>query len=307
MDPVWLEDFIKNKIDKKENWLKITYHQQDFIEKEKMWLFLAVNAGSKDRAKMVQMEFNWWKKWEEPIVLIWKWLTYDSWGYYMKPYPHMNDMWWDMWWASTVVWVMAWLKAMWIKKNVIWIIWVTENMVDANSYKNWDILTARNWKTVYVEHTDAEWRLVLADCLSYADETFNPKMIFDFATLTWSCHHSLWEMYTWIFSDDKKLISEIIKIWEKTNDLSWSLPYDKRIKESVKHNQADIQNSSKIKMMWAATAAAFLSNFVKDTKKWIHCDVAWTWMRTSQKQDYDLPNSFWTWSMISVMFEYLKK
>lgn len=307
VDPVWFENYIKDNLEKKEYWLKISYHQQDFLEKEKMWLFLAVNSWSKDRAKMVQMEYNWWKKWEEPIVLVWKWLTYDSWWYYMKPYPHMNEMNWDMWWAATVVWIMSVLKKLWIKKNVVWIIWVTENMVDANSYKNWDILTARNWKTVYVWHTDAEWRLVLADMLSYADDTFKPKMIFDFATLTWSCHHSLWEMYTWIFSDNKKMLDQIQKFWEKTNDLCWQLPFDKRIRESVKHKQADISNTWKFNFMWASSAAWFLSNFVKDTKKWMHCDIAWTWLRESQKQDYDLPNSFWTWAMISLLSEYLKK
>ncbi|MCD5383124.1 leucyl aminopeptidase family protein [Candidatus Gracilibacteria bacterium] len=305
--PVTLEEYIKKNIDKKEFGLKITYHQQDFLGKEKMGLFLAVNQGSKDRAKMIQFEYNGGKKGEAPVVLIGKGLTYDSGGYYMKGYPHMNEMNGDMGGAATVIGIMASLKKLGIKKNVVGIIGVTENMVDANSYKNGDILTARNGKTVYVGHTDAEGRLVLADCLSYADDTFKPKMIFDFATLTGSCHHSLGEMYTGIFSDDKKLLDKIEELGRKTNDLCRQLPFDKRIKEAVKHKQADLSNVGKFKFMGAGEAAAFLSNFVKDTKKWVHCDIAGTGIRETQKQDYDLPNSFGTGTMITLMTEFLKK
>jgi len=305
-DPVYLENYCKKTFSDKKYWVKtITFWKKD-LQKENMNLFLAVNAWSKDEAKMVVMDYAPWKKDEEPIVLIWKWLTYDSWGYYMKPYPHMNDMWADMWWAWTVIWIMTALKEMWINKRIVWVIWITENMVDAESYKNWDIITARNWKTVFINHTDAEWRLVLADLLSYATDIYKPSYIFDYATLTWGCHYSLWELYTWIFSDNKKLIDKFKKMSEVTNDLVWDLPFDKNIKESVKHKVADLVNWSSIKMMWAATAAAFLANFVKDTNKWIHFDIAWTAMRTSQKKDYDNVTWVWTWCMVHLTLEYLK-
>lgn len=305
-NPDYLEDYCKKTFSNKKYWVKTTFFWKKDIEKEKMNLFLAVNAWSKYDAKMVVMDFAPWKKDEEPIILVWKWLTYDSWWYYMKPYPHMNDMWWDMWWAWTVIWIMTALKSLWIKRRVVWVIWITENMVDAESYKNWDIITARNWKTVFIDHTDAEWRLVLADILSYVDDTYKPSMIFDFATLTWACHYSLWELYTWIFSDNKKLINKFKKMWNETNDLVWDLPYDKNIKEAVKHKVADLVNGSNIKMLWASTAAAFLANFVKDTTKWVHFDMAWTAMRTAQKREYDNASWIWTGSMVHLTLEYLK-
>ena len=306
-DPVYLENFCTKTFSDKKYWVKTTTFWKKDLQKENMNLFLAVNAGSKDEAKMVVMDYAPWKKDEQPLVLVWKWLTYDSWGYYMKPYPHMNDMWADMWWAWTVIAVMTALKEIWINKRVVWIIWITENMVDAESFKNWDIITSRAWKTVFIDHTDAEWRLVLADLLSYATDIYKPSYIFDYATLTWACHYSLWEMYTWIFTDSQKLIEKFKILWKETNDLVWDLPFDKNTKNAVKHKIADLVNGSNIKMLWASTAAAFLANFVKDTKKWIHFDIAWTAMRTAQKKDYDTVSWVWTGSMVHLTLEYLKK
>ncbi len=305
VDPDYLEKYIKDNLEKSKG-IKLKYFWQKEIEKEKMWLFLAVNQWSKFDAKMVVMEYEpKGSKWD-PVVLVWKWLTYDSWGYYFKSSPHMNEMHADMAWAAAVIWVMAKLKSLWVKKKVIWLVWITENMIDKNSYKNWDIYTWRNWTTVEIGHTDAEWRLVLADMISYADDTYNPSLIIDIATLTWVCIYALGEMYTWIFSDNKKLIQKFQNIWEKVNDLVWPLPLDKHCKELVKWKMADISNTSKLSWtLWASTAAAFISNFVKDTKKWIHLDIAWTGMRGKMKKSYDIKNWVWTGSCVHMMLEYL--
>lgn len=305
VDPDYLEKYVKDNLEKWKD-LTIKYFWQKEIEKEKMGLLLAVNQWSKFDAKMIVMEYEpKGAKWD-PIVLVWKWLTYDSWWYYFKTSPYMNEMHADMAWAACVIWIMSKLKDLWIKKKVIWLIWITENMIDKNSYKNWDIYTARNGKTVEIGHTDAEWRLVLADVISYADDTYKPSLIVDIATLTWVCIYALWEMYTWVFSDNKKLISKFQDIWDKVNDLIWPLPFDKHCKELVKWKMADISNTSKLSWtLWASTAAAFISNFVKDTNKWIHLDIAWTWMRWKMKKSYDIENGVWTWSCVHLVIEYL--
>lgn len=315
IDPVSLENFVKEILDKdKSKWIKVTYFWQKEIEKEKMNLFLAVNRWSKDEAKMIVMEYEGrnekGKKWklEEPIILIWKWLTYDSWWYYFKSHPHMNEMHWDMAWSAVVIWIMSALKELWIKKRVIWIIWITENMIDANSYKNWDIYVGRNWKSVEISHTDAEGRLVLADIIAYSFDTYNPKLVIDIATLTWACPVALWEMYTWIFSWNKNLIRKFEDIWEKVNDLIWPLPLDKYCFESIKWTMSDICNASNLRwLLWASTAAAFLANFAKDTKKWIHLDIAWSGFRSKMRRSYDLQNGIWTWSTVHAIIEYLSK
>ena len=307
IDPDYMEKYVKDNLTK---WtgLKISYFWQKEIEKEKMWLLLAVNFWSKFRAKMITMEYSPpWATWD-PILIVWKWITYDSWWYYFKSNPHMNDMHADMAWAWNVIWIMSKLKVLGVKRKVVWIIWITENMIDANSYKNWDIYTARNWKTVEIGHTDAEWRLILADLLSYWCEKFKPALTIDIATLTWVCIYALWEMYTGIFSGNKNLLNKFQSLWDNVNDLAWPLPLDKDCKEAVKWKMADISNTSKFSwMLWASTAAAFISNFVPDTNKWIHFDIAWTWMRTKMRKSYDIPTWVWTWSWIHLIIEYLMK
>lgn len=304
--PESIQQYIKNNLWNDKN-ISIKVFDKKDLEKENMNLFLAVWQWSTLDPKMIVMDYNPSKKKSDPIVLIWKWLTYDSGWLYAKPYPYMNEMFGDMWWAATVIWIMSALTKLWIQKRIVWIVWLTENMPDGWSYKNWDIIKSRSWKTVYVWHTDAEWRLVLADMLSYAKDNYKASLTLDFATLTWACMLALGEMYTWIFSDNQTLINKLKQISQKTNDLTWQLPLDKESKKAVKHNLADLSNTWDLKwILWASTAAAFLSNFVDDTKKWIHCDIAWTALRSQLKKSYDLPNGLWTWSMVHTILEYIK-
>lgn len=306
INPETLEKYIKTHFETKHG-LQIKYLGKKEIEAEKMGLLIAVNQGSQFDPKVITMEYNPKKSKEKPIVLVGKGLTYDSGWYYAKPFPHMNDMHGDMAGAATVIGIMATLKKLWIQKRVIWAIGITENMIDAKSFKNGDILTARNGKTVFVGHTDAEGRLVLGDVLSYIDDTYSPKTIIDFATLTGACVAALGEMYTWIFSQNQQLVEKLKISGIQTNDKVRQLPLDRYCIEAVKNNIADISNIGKLKgILGASTAAAFLSHFVKDTKKRIHCDIAGTGMRDQLKKSYDLPNGIWTGSMVHNILNLLK-
>ena len=304
--PDSIEQYIKTIMWSDKNITIKTLNKSE-LQKENMNLFLAVGQWSSLDPKMVIMDYNPTNTKTDPIVLIWKWLTYDSGWLYAKPYPHMNEMFGDMWWAATVIWIASSLTKLWINKRVISIVWLAENMPDGAAYKNWDIIKSKSWKTVYVWHTDAEWRLVLADMLSYAKENYKASLTLDFATLTWACPCAVWEMYTAIFSDNQNLITKLDKTAKKTNDLTRQLPLDKETKKAVKHNLADLSNTWSLKwILWASTAASFLSNFVQDTNKWIHCDIAWSALRTQMKKEYDLPNGIWTWAMVHTILEYLK-
>jgi len=322
INPDTLTSFVKDLF-KWEKSVKLDIFGKDFLEKENMWLFLAVNQGSRYEPRMIIMDYNPYSneknknektknistniEWQQPIVLVGKWLTYDTGWLYAKPEPHMNEMHWDMWWSATVI-ALIWLaQKLGIKKRIIWAIGVTDNAIDANSYCNWDILSSRSGKTVEVWHTDAEWRLVLADVLNYMDEKYDPKYIFDFATLTGACRRALGEMYTGVFGFDEKLISKIKKIWDLTNDKVWNLPLDRYCLDAVKSDLADLSNIGKWKwLMWASTAWAFLSNFVNKKQKRLHFDIAGTCLRQDMKREYDIPKGIWTWAMISNIISFLK-
>ncbi len=307
INPKTMSEYISNLFKKEKN-IKVSIHWKSFLEKENMNLFLAVSKWNEYEPKMVCIDYNpTWKN-EKPTILIWKWLTYDSWWLYMKPAPHMNEMNWDMWWSATVVWILHSLNKLGIKKRVIWIVWLTENLVNEKSYKNWDVIKAKNWKYVYIWHTDAEWRLVLADLLSYAEEKYKPKFIFDFATLTWACISALWEMYTWLLWYNQKQINKLQKIWKSVNDLTRQLPLDKRCSEAITDDKhADLSNISSLRwMLWSSTAWAFLAEFIENKNNRIHCDIAWTSLRTKMKRSYDPSTWAGTWAMIHTIIEYLK-
>ncbi len=309
VNPDTMTDYIKNLF-KSQKDVKISDLVKKDLEKEKMWLFLWVNQGSIYQPHLVIMDYapKWTEK-DKPIVLVGKGVTYDSGWYYMKPYPHMNEMHWDMWWSATVLWIIYTLAKLWIKKRVVWAVGLTENMVDAKSYRNWDILTARNWKTVLIEHTDAEGRLVLADVLNYMEENYSPKYMLDFATLTWACWMALWEIYSGVMWYDDKTISKIKKIWlTKTNDKVWQLPLDKYcVQAMTEWIGSDVANIWKLdRLMWGSTAAAFLSQFVENKQKRLHIDIAWTALRSKMKREYDMTNWVGTWAMIHTIVERLR-
>ncbi len=311
--PNTVTEYVQNLFKNDKN-ISIKVLDENELKKENMNLFVAVWQWSTQKPKMVIIEYTpknnkktSKNNTNNNIVLIWKWLTYDSGWLYAKPYPYMNDMFGDMWWAATVIWIMSALNNLKINKKIIWIIWLAENMPDWNSYKNGDIIKSKNWKTVYVWHTDAEWRLVLADMLAYAKDNYKTNLTLDFATLTWAAICATWEMYTAIFSDNNALINKLNNTAQKTNDLVWQLPLDRYSKDAVKHKLADLSNTWKFRwILGASTAAAFLSNFVQDTQKWIHCDIAWPALRSEMRRSYDLPNWMWTWAMVHTILEYLK-
>jgi len=125
--------------------------------------------------------------------------------------------------------------------------------------------------------------------LSYASDVYKSKVVIDFATLTGACVAAVGEKYTGIFGFEENLLSKLKKAGEVTNDLVWQLPLDKECLAAVKSDLADLTNTSKLKgILGASTAAAFLSNFVKDDKQWIHCDIAGSGIKSQMRKEYDL-------------------
>jgi len=149
---------------------------------------------------------------------------------------------------------------------------LTENNPDGNAQKPGDIVKAYNGKTIEVLNTDAEGRLVLADALSFAAE-HKPKYIIDMATLTGAVVVSLGRHAIGLFSNDDKLANEIETAGNATHERVWRLPVWPEYGEMMKSNIADLKNISETPEAGSITAAAFLKEFVGDTK-WAHLDIA---------------------------------
>ncbi|MDR2635277.1 MAG: leucyl aminopeptidase, partial [Campylobacteraceae bacterium] len=155
------------------------------------------------------------------------------------------------------------------------IVGATENMIGGNAYKPDDVLTAKNGKTIEVRNTDAEGRLVLADCLCYAQE-LKPDLLIDMATLTGACVVALGEYTTGVMGYNDKLKHELFQAATQSGELVNNLSYNRYLKKLLKSAVADISNISSSRYGGAITAALFLDNFIEEPykDKWLHLDIA---------------------------------
>ena len=112
-----------------------------------------------------------------------KGITFDSGGISLKPGDHMWEMKGDMAGAAAVLLTMRALGKLRPDVKVVGILCCAENFPDANAQRPGDIFTAKNGKSIMVDNTDAEGRLVLTDGLARAGEE-GATHIVDIATLT---------------------------------------------------------------------------------------------------------------------------
>ncbi len=234
---------------------------------------LAVGRGSARDSRLVTLRWNGARsKRAKPLVVIGKGVCFDSGGISIKPAAGMEDMKGDMGGAACVVGLMHALATRKARAHVIGVIGLVENMPDGDAVRPGDILTSMSGQTIEVVNTDAEGRLVLADALWYAQQTFAPRAIVDLATLTGAIMVALGQEYAGLFSNDEELAQKLIAAGEATREKAWRMPlapaYDRLINSKV----ADMKNTGG-RHGGSITAAQFLQRFVKDTP-WAHIDVA---------------------------------
>ncbi|MCL5733770.1 MAG: leucyl aminopeptidase family protein [Patescibacteria group bacterium] len=233
---------------------------------------MAVGKGSVNTPRFIILEHNGADKKEQPIILIGKGVTYDSGGMDIKT--NMLDMNMDMSGGAAVIAALAIAAKLKLKKNIVGLIPAVENMPSDKSYRPNDIIKMLSGKTVEVENTDAEGRIILADALTYATENYNPRLIVDIATLTGAAMYVAGDKYSVYLTNAKKLEDIAKVIGEKSGDLMWPLPLCKDYEKELEGRFADLSNIGKSKC-GTITAALFLYQFVKEAKvPWLHIDMA---------------------------------
>ncbi|MEP0391497.1 MAG: leucyl aminopeptidase [Erythrobacter sp.] len=238
-----------------------------------MGALLGVGQGSRRESQLLAIRWNGGNEGDKPSVFVGKGVTFDTGGISIKPAPGMEDMKWDMGGAGAVAGGMLALVSRKAKANVVGVMGLVENMPDGDAIRPGDVLTTMSGQTVEVLNTDAEGRLVLCDALHWAQETFDPAQIVDFATLTGAMIVALGNEHGGLFANDDALADKLLASGKATNDKLWRMPigpaYDKLINSPI----ADMKN---IGGRWAGsiTAAQFLHRFIKKGTPWAHCDIA---------------------------------
>ena len=261
------------------------------IEKKGLNLINAVWKGSANKPYIVILERIVDKK-KPTYGIVWKGVTFDTWGIQVKPDSYMYEMKWDMCWAATTFSLMKELDDKELDINIVACLCLAENHISGESYKPSDIITAYNKKTVDVIHTDAEWRLVLADGMSYVSKNYKLDHIITIATLTWGVLVALWHRYAGIMGTDKKLIWEFLKYSKENFEKYIELPFDNYFVEKTKWEIADLKNLTEGIKASSTMWAAFLSNFLDNNELYTHIDIAGTAINSFEP--YGLMNKWMT-------------
>ncbi len=251
---------------------------------------LAVGKGSERQPRIVVMKWNGAPKAtkkspkQAPIALVGKGVTFDTGGISLKPGAGMDEMKMDMGGSAAVIGTMKALALGKIKKDVVAIVGLAENMPSHNAYRPGDIIGSLSGKTIEVLNTDAEGRLVLADCLTHIQQKFKPRAIIDLATLTGAMMVALGHEYCGTFVNDDALWNEMNTASSETGEKLWRMPLDKVYKNDMVSNVADLQNLAKSgRFAGACTAAGFLEHFIENDTPWAHMDIAGTaWRKSDQ-------------------------
>ena len=244
------------------------------LQKEKMGAFLAVNAASCNPPHLIHLSYKP-KNAKSRIVLVGKGLTYDCGGLSLKPADYMVTMKADKSGGCAVMGIIQAIAQIQAPIEVHSIVGAAENMIGGNAYKPDDVLYSREGKTIEVRNTDAEGRLVLADCLSYAQD-LKPDVLVDFATLTGACVVALGEYTSGIMGHNDKLKAQFAKDAAQSGELMAELPFNRHIKKLIESKIADVCNVSTSRYGGAISAGLFLSEFIREEykQKWLHIDIA---------------------------------
>ncbi|MEI8329395.1 MAG: leucyl aminopeptidase [Chlamydiia bacterium] len=255
--------------------LKVKVLQQKELEKQKMGLLLAVNKGSSQEPALIVMEYIGDPGSKEVTAVVGKGITFDTGGLNLKVSASIETMKCDMAGAAAVLGVLKAAKELSLKKNIIGVIASAENAIGPNSYKPGDVVISHSGKSVEINDTDAEGRLVLADALSYLQTHYKPSRIIDLATLTGGVVIALGEEASGLFSNHDLLAKQLMASGERTFERVWRLPIYPEYKEGLKSSIADIKNSGGRKAS-AGKGAIFLQQFIDSTIPWAHIDIAGT-------------------------------
>jgi leucyl aminopeptidase len=248
------------------------------LKKLGMNALLAVGQGSERPSQVVVMQ---WKgaggKGGEPIAIVGKGVTFDTGGISLKPAAGMEEMKGDMAGAACVVGLMHALAEREAKVNVVGIIGLVENMPSGRAQRPGDVVTAMSGRTIEVLNTDAEGRMVLADCLWYAQDRFKPKALINLATLTGAVMVALGKEHAGLFSNNEELADKLIAAGKVTGEKLWRLPLGPKYDKMIDSKVADMKNTGG-KWGGSISAAQFLQRFVKNGTAWAHLDIAGTAM-----------------------------
>jgi leucyl aminopeptidase len=248
---------------------------RDGIEELGMGAFAAVARGTDEEPALIVLRYEPAAAARGPVLgLVGKGVTFDSGGISIKPAGSMADMKYDMSGGAAVVEAVGAIAALELPVRIVAVVGATENLLGPRAMKPGDVVTTAAGLTVQVDNTDAEGRLVLADCLHHAVGLGAERLV-DAATLTGAIMGTLGRVYSGLWVDDEPWAAEVQAAAADAGELVWRMPLHERYAELVKGSTADLANLSPPRTGASSTAAEFLHRFTGEVP-WAHLDICGT-------------------------------
>lgn len=244
------------------------------IEAAGMGGILAVSRGTDEEPRLIVLRYDGAGSDAPTLGIVGKSVTFDTGGISLKPPPSMHEMKMDMSGGAATIEAVAAIAELGLPLNLVAVMPSVENMPSGSAIKPGDIITQHNGKTVEVNNTDAEGRLILADALSYCAE-LGVERIVNLATLTGAVLIALGSTYAALISNDDEWAGMVTAAGDEVGELAWRLPLHEEYKEMTRGSVADLSNSSGKRKAGTIYAGSFLEEFVGETP-WVHLDIAGT-------------------------------
>jgi leucyl aminopeptidase len=256
--------------------LSVQVEGREQITARGMGAFAAVAQGSVQEPALVTLRYDG----TDPsasaasptLGFVGKAVTFDSGGISLKPGTKMAEMKFDMSGGAAALEAAAAIARLQLPVKLVAVIGATENLPSGGSVKPGDIVAAVNGKTIEINNTDAEGRLVLADCLCHAVAE-GAERIVDLATLTGAVIVALGSTYAGLMSNDDELAERVKAAGERSGEIVWRLPLHEEYSELVKGKYGDLDNAPEARKAGSILGAAFLEHFVAEIP-WVHLDIA---------------------------------
>jgi leucyl aminopeptidase len=282
----WLTALPPNKLDArnyatmlkeladKHGWQYKRYSVRE-LEKLGAGAFLAVAQGNdNESASIVRLRYRPGAKNSAPeLSLVGKGIIFDTGGTNLKPANYMLDMHGDMQGSAVAVGTLLAISQFEAPVAVDAWLAITENRTGPNAYKQQDVITALNGKTIQTIHTDAEGRMVLADTLTLASRE-KPKAVIDYATLTGAVINAITTRYSGVFTNRADWHPRLKSTGRHCGERVWPFPIGKEFKEILKSETADIKQCSSDPGGDHILAGTFLAEFIENDTPWVHVDLA---------------------------------
>ncbi|BET01937.1 manganese ion Hypothetical protein [Nesidiocoris tenuis] len=252
--------------------VSVEVREKDWLESKKFNAFLSMAKGSCEEPLMLELGYCGSTPDDKPIVFVGKGVTFDSGGTCLKRCDGMSEYRGDMAGAAVLIALFKCVATMALPINIRAILPLCENMIGGMALRPGDVLTARNGKSVVVEDTDNEGRVILVDALAHA-ECYSPCTVMTIATLTPGIRNALGGGASGVFSTSDAVWRELERAGGETGDRVWRLPFWKYFSHLVtSYSDADVNNVGIGEGGGPCLGAAFLLEFAPKTD-FVHLDI----------------------------------